>query len=206
MILSALRFWLRSLIAVFLCKQSVSKEVLDYAGGIMKMRSTTVLAISLITVAVMAAACSSSSPTITFKANYEAIRNKDVAAYKRTLSKSALAAYEDEGKGRNQSLENRSLDAVLKSYLDADQAYLISGMSKSGTQSGKITVSGSKVYLLMRVNAERPAALPETRNEKIAGDIATLEVKSQKGDWDKAVFYKEDGEWKLGGRAVGLDL
>lgn len=38
----------------------------------------------------------------------------------------------------------------------------------------------------------------ETRNEKIDGDNATLEVKDAGGTtWDKFFFTKEDGRWKL---------
>ncbi|MDX6385910.1 MAG: hypothetical protein QOK48_3483 [Blastocatellia bacterium] len=40
--------------------------------------------------------------------------------------------------------------------------------------------------------------IPETRNEKITGDSATLEVKNDKTDkWDTLPFVKEDGEWKI---------
>lgn len=40
--------------------------------------------------------------------------------------------------------------------------------------------------------------MPETRNEKITGDTATLEVKNDKTDkWDTLPFTKEDGEWKI---------
>ena len=43
-----------------------------------------------------------------------------------------------------------------------------------------------------------PATLPETRNEKINGDHATLEIKDdKKGTWDTINFIKEDGQWKL---------
>lgn len=40
--------------------------------------------------------------------------------------------------------------------------------------------------------------LPETRNEKIDGDKATLEAKDPDGDkWDEMSFVKENGSWKL---------
>jgi hypothetical protein len=37
----------------------------------------------------------------------------------------------------------------------------------------------------------------ETRNEKVTGDTATIEVKETKGTWIPAYFAKEDGLWKL---------
>ncbi len=40
--------------------------------------------------------------------------------------------------------------------------------------------------------------MPPTRNEKIDGDSATLEVQDEKSkDWEKLYFVKEDDEWKF---------
>jgi hypothetical protein len=40
--------------------------------------------------------------------------------------------------------------------------------------------------------------MPETRNEKIDGDTATLEIKNEKtGKWDTLPFVKEEKEWKI---------
>jgi hypothetical protein len=45
---------------------------------------------------------------------------------------------------------------------------------------------------------EVPAALPPTRNEKINGDKATLEVNDEKkGKWETIHFVREGGQWKL---------
>ncbi len=45
---------------------------------------------------------------------------------------------------------------------------------------------------------DKDEKLPETRNEKITGDTATLEVKNDKtGKWDTLPFVKENGEWKI---------
>ena len=46
--------------------------------------------------------------------------------------------------------------------------------------------------------AAPPPATFETRNEKIDGDKATLEVNQDgKGKWQTVTFVKEDGSWKL---------
>ena len=46
--------------------------------------------------------------------------------------------------------------------------------------------------------ATKSATMPETRNEKIEGDNATLEVKDEKsGKWITIPFVKEEGEWKF---------
>jgi hypothetical protein len=42
------------------------------------------------------------------------------------------------------------------------------------------------------------AAAPETRNEKVEGTNATLEIKNaQTGTWDKVYFAQEEGKWKI---------
>jgi hypothetical protein len=46
-------------------------------------------------------------------------------------------------------------------------------------------------------NVNLPDTLPETRNEKIDGDHATLEIKIRNDTWRPESFVKEDGEWKL---------
>lgn len=40
--------------------------------------------------------------------------------------------------------------------------------------------------------------MPQTRNEKIEGDIATVEIKRHPGEpWRKLTFVKEGGAWKM---------
>jgi hypothetical protein len=47
---------------------------------------------------------------------------------------------------------------------------------------------------LVSVNLPDPL---ETRDEKIEGDNATIDVKTRSGSWKKTKLVKEDGEWKL---------
>lgn len=43
-----------------------------------------------------------------------------------------------------------------------------------------------------------PANMPETQNEKIDGDKATIEFKREgSSNWSTASFIKEDGGWKV---------
>ena len=43
-----------------------------------------------------------------------------------------------------------------------------------------------------------PATLPEMRNEKIAGDRATIELRNHRTkEWEPVAFVKEKGAWKL---------
>ena len=46
--------------------------------------------------------------------------------------------------------------------------------------------------------ASKAPTMPATRNEKIDGDTATLEVQNEQSKtWETMYFAKEDGEWKL---------
>jgi hypothetical protein len=40
-------------------------------------------------------------------------------------------------------------------------------------------------------------ASAESKDEKIDGDKATLQVKSENDQWNTINFVKEDGEWKM---------
>jgi uncharacterized lipoprotein len=54
---------------------------------------------------------------------------------------------------------------------------------------------------MLKAGLERkpmPEKMPETRNEKINGDEATLEIKDDESSrWDTLTFVKEDGQWKI---------
>jgi Domain of unknown function (DUF4878) len=50
---------------------------------------------------------------------------------------------------------------------------------------------------LKEPSSSPPPTTFETRNETITGDTATLEIKSDKGNWEKLPFVKEDGQWKI---------
>ena len=104
---------------------------------------------------------SSSSPTTTFKAFYDAQKKKDVEGMKKTLSKGSLQMMEKAAKE-----QNKTVDKALSEGLDSP-----------GGKTDK---------------------MPETRNEKIDGDNATLEVQNEETKkWDKVYFVKEDKDWKI---------
>jgi hypothetical protein len=49
----------------------------------------------------------------------------------------------------------------------------------------------------MKENFNKPPTVPfEVKDEKINGDMGTLEVKSEGGRWQTFHFVKEDGLWK----------
>lgn len=54
-----------------------------------------------------------------------------------------------------------------------------------------------KEEFIEQVSRKLPANLPETRNEKIDGDNATLEMKED-DNWKPVKFVKEADGWKVG--------
>lgn len=125
--------------------------------------SLTAIILTLALIALSSAACKKSageSPGATFEAFYESLKNKNVEAYKKTVSKKTLEILERRAKDLG-----RSLDEYIK--LDMEKP--------TRTLPDKL----------------------ETRNEKIEGDKATLEVKNTEGGWNTVPFVKEDGQWKL---------
>jgi hypothetical protein len=51
----------------------------------------------------------------------------------------------------------------------------------------------------LKALADRPQAdKPETRDEKIDGDTASLEYLNERGTWSKMDFVKEGNDWKIG--------
>ena len=118
-------------------------------------------AAALLVFAVAACKFSSSSPTSTFKAFFEAQKKKDVEGMKKTLSKGSMAMMEKAAKDQNKTVDKA----------------LTEGFESPGAKNDK---------------------MPETRNEKIDGDNATLEVQNDETKkWDKVFFVKEESEWKI---------
>lgn len=53
-----------------------------------------------------------------------------------------------------------------------------------------------KDEVIAQVGRKIPAEMPEVRNEKIEGEMASLEFKDG-NDWRPTRFVKEDGGWKM---------
>jgi len=124
----------------------------------MKTQKVTALVVALMALALVAAACGGgSSPTATAKAFYEAVKAKDTAGIKNSMSKGSLEMMEKFAK-----MQNKSLDEALKEP----------------------------------TSSTTPTSF-ESKDEKITGDTATVQVKDEKGNWETIPFVKEDGNWKI---------
>ena len=96
--------------------------------------------------------------------------------------------------------------ATFKAFYDASKKKDVAGMKKTlskGTLDmfDKLAKEQNKTTddMLKEVDKDdKSDKMPETRNEKINGDTATLEVKNEKTNkWEPLPFVKENGEWKI---------
>jgi deoxyribodipyrimidine photolyase-like uncharacterized protein len=103
-------------------------------------------------------------------------------------------------------LKSSSPTATFKSFYEASKKKDAAAMKKSlskGTLDmfDKLAKAQNKTTddMLKDVDKDdKSEKIPETRNEKINGDTATLEIKNDKtGKWDTMPFVKESGEWKI---------
>jgi hypothetical protein len=90
--------------------------------------------------------------------------------------------------------------AIYDSLKSKDVATLKNAMSK-GTlnaieQSAKQRNKSADDLIKQSFFGESPTIPFEVRNEKINGDLGTLEVKTETGRWQTFHFVKEDGLWK----------
>ena len=96
--------------------------------------------------------------------------------------------------------------ATFKAFYEASKKKDVAGMKKTLSKGSldmfdKLAKEQNKSTdeLLKSLDKEdKNQKMPETRNEKINGDTATLEVKNDKTNkWDTLPFVKENGEWKI---------
>ncbi len=109
------------------------------------------------------------------------------------------------GCNSNQSSANTPSD-VLKQYVAASQKQDIAAM-KNLLSKGSLELieksakaqNSTTDELLRKESSVKIQNAPETRNEKIEGDAATVEVKNEtNGEFDlKMPFVKENGAWKI---------
>ena len=94
---------------------------------------------------------------------------------------------------------------VLKKFVDASQKKdvetikqtLSAGTLKRIEESAK-RQNTTLDEALKKDDGNALKQMPETRNEQIEGDAATVEIKNAAtADWDKIPFVKEDGKWKI---------
>jgi hypothetical protein len=96
--------------------------------------------------------------------------------------------------------------ATFKAFIEAQKNKDVAGIKKRLSRKTLTMVENSALAQKktddQAIADDFPAAqaqkAPETRNEKITGDSATLEVQYEAGkEWQTMHFVKEDGDWKV---------
>ena len=98
--------------------------------------------------------------------------------------------------------------ATFKSYFEAQKRKDVAAMKQSLSRTSLIIMERSAkaqqvtIDKMIENQLNNPAAkidqMPETRNQKITGDSATIELRNEEANrWDTMYFTKEDGAWKI---------
>lgn len=85
---------------------------------------------------------------------------------------------------------NKKDVAALKQLFNRKSLEMFAGEAKSQSKSVDEVMVNQRAIVIAKTG-------PATRNEKITGDSATIEVKSASGSWEKMYFTREDGQWKV---------
>lgn len=81
---------------------------------------------------------------------------------------------------------------AFRKYVEAFDKKDAAAMKEHATRNSQKIVDETIKNQTVKTNA------PETRNEKIEGEKATLEYKNAaSGTWDTIYFVRENGRWKL---------
>lgn len=91
--------------------------------------------------------------------------------------------------------------ATVKAYAEAAKNKDVQGvkntMSKGSLEMvGEFAKMGNK-SLDEELKEMKTTGNLEIRNEVISGETATVEVKDEKGNWQKLPLVKENGQWKI---------
>ena len=111
----------------------------------------------------------------------------------------ALAAC---GGGKKASTPTEAFKSFYEATKNKDVATLKKIMTKETLAEMEKEAQGKGKslddYLAEESQKGLPPALPQLGEEKINGDTATLQFKSDKAtNWSTASFIKEDGDWKV---------
>ena len=98
--------------------------------------------------------------------------------------------------------------ATFKTFFDAQRRRDIQGMKQLLSKTSVLMLEasakeqGKTLDKMIEEQLDNPASktdkMPETRNERINGDQATLELHNEEVQrWDTMYFVKEDGGWKI---------
>jgi len=97
---------------------------------------------------------------------------------------------------------------TFKAYFEAQQKKDIATMKQTLSKTSLAMMEASAkqqgvtLDKMIQTQLDNPASkidkLPESRNEKVTGDNASLELRNEDANrWDTMYFVKEDSKWKI---------
>lgn len=104
--------------------------------------------------------------------------------------------------GKKASTPTEAFKNFYEAAKNKDVAGLKRVMSKATLEEMEREAKGDNKslddFLASESQKGLPSAMPQTGEEKIEGDKATVQFKGDKAtNWSTASFVKEDGEWKV---------
>lgn len=92
-----------------------------------------------------------------------------------------------------EAIKSKNVEAVKSLFSKGTLNMMEERAKKTNTTVDAVMKEG-----LEEASKDVPAEIPQSRNEKVDGDKATLEVRNDKQDkWELVHFVKEDGQWKI---------
>lgn len=92
-----------------------------------------------------------------------------------------------------EAIKRKDVEGVKNVFSKGTLSMMEDRAKKTNTSVDAVMKEG-----LEEAGKDVPAELPKTRNEKVDGDRATLEVRNDKEDkWELLHFVREDGKWKI---------
>ena len=165
----------------------------------MRIRLSSAPFITLVIMTLVLATACNSTPTNSNTAVTPANANNSNARPAATVATPAAAAPSgalstptNAFKAFYEASKNKDVPAVMKT-LSKETVDFLTAEAKKENKTLEVALTESLK------TSDVPATMPETRNEKIDGDKATLEAKDDKveGKWDTFNFARENAEWKI---------
>lgn len=147
--------------------------------------------------------CGSSTAVNSGNANTPKMANTNTAAA--TPAANTNTAPADEAKGGSLATPTEAYKTAYEYRKNGDVAGLKRVMSKDilefMTEMAKME-NKTLEDLLTEMSKDPQADKPETRNEKITGETATIEYREKDGSWKTLDYVREGSEWKM---TIGKD-
>jgi putative heme iron utilization protein len=126
------------------------------------------------------------------------MKRRRMLALTLALTLAALAAAACKGAGSSPTATYKAAYAAMKNKDTAGFKKVLSKKDLAEIEDEAKQANKSSDDLLKEVmNTFKLPKSDESKDEKVNGDNATLQVKNEKDEWETINFIKEDGAWKM---------